>query len=158
MMQTRTMLLAALALSACGGADGVDTSAAARRPAEIGAVSRAAARDTLALRLHETRPGVVDSIVVSRGGRTVQTLVPEENHVLAATGAERLARIDLDFDGHTDLALLAEAGMANSRSHYWRWDPAAARFHPAGSHETLTPDSAARELRAFNRGGHGGRL
>ena len=167
-MRMKTMLIAALALSACGRADGADAdaSASAQAPAvaldsaaaDAGEASRSAAQDTLAFRLHETQPGVVDSIVVSRGGRAVQTLVPDENHVLPETGAERIARIDLDFDGHADLALLAEAGMANSRSHYWRWDPAAGRFHPAGSHETLTPDSAARELRAFNRGGHGGRL
>lgn len=162
------MLAASVATAACGGgADAAGGDAPPRAeaapadsaPAPVDVVaSGSAAQDTLAFRLHETQPGVVDSIVVTRGGRTVQTLVPGENHVLPETGAERISRLDLDFDGHADLALLAEVGMANSRSHYWRWDARAGRFHPAGSHETLSPDSAAREHTAFNRGGHGGRL
>ena len=163
-----SIVAATLVLAACGRAGGARGDAPAQAGAAPGDSASAepvpprgpaaVAQDTLAFRLHQTQPGVVDSIVVTRGGRRVQTLVPGENHVLPETGLERISRIDLDFDGHADLALLAEVGMANSRSYYWRWDPRAGRFQPAGSHETLSPDSAARELTAFNRGGHGGRL
>jgi hypothetical protein len=111
-----------------------------------------------AVTLHETQPGVVDSIVISADGRPVQTLRPRENHVLPETRAERLSTIDLDFDGYADLALLNMHAMANSSSEYWRFDPRTRRFVPAGEFQTLTPDSAAREHTHHNRGGHGGRL
>jgi hypothetical protein len=111
-----------------------------------------------AFALHQAQPGVVDSIVVSVDGRRVQTLRPGENQVLPEAQAERLSTLDLDFDGYADLALLSYVAMANSTSQYWRFDPAARRFVPAGELETLTPDSAARELTHFNRGGHGGRM
>jgi hypothetical protein len=108
--------------------------------------------------VHQEGPEVVDSIVVWVDGRRVQTLRPRENHVIADAETERLSTLDLDFDGYADLALLTMLAMANSTSEYWRFDPAARRFVPAGEFETLTPDSAARELTHYNRGGHGGRL
>ncbi|HVH13330.1 MAG TPA: hypothetical protein VM759_09775, partial [Longimicrobium sp.] len=111
-----------------------------------------------AFRLHEARPGTVDSITVIHGGRAVQTLRPVENHVPSEIEIERITRIDLDFDGHADLGFVTELAMANSTSEYWRMDPATGRFVPAGVHPTLRPDSAARELTSFERGGHAGRL
>jgi hypothetical protein len=110
--------------------------------------------------LHGGEPGVVDSIVVTAGGAHVQTLPTGENQLPpeTAAGVERLSTLDLDWDGHADLALLSGVGMANSRSLYWRFDPATRRFTEAGEFETLVPDSAAREHTTFNRGGHGGRL
>lgn len=112
-----------------------------------------------AFALHGAGAGVVDSIVVTADGRRVQTLVPGENLLPPdAAGVERLSTIDLDFDGYADLAFLSELGMASSRSQYWRYDRRTRRFSHAGEHETLVPDSAAREHTTFNRGGHGGRL
>lgn len=167
-MRRMRMMVLACALAACGGADGEDAQASARADSLPAAADSGAARtlpppadgaDTAyTFRVHESRPGTADSIVVMRGGRPVQTLEPSENHVLPETEAERISRIDLDFDGHADLAFVTELAMANSRSEYWRLDPAAGRFVPAGVHETLHSDSAARELTTFNRGGHGGRL
>jgi hypothetical protein len=169
------MMLGACALAACSRpepppahqtADAAADSAsppAAEAPAapqgEAGQVIRI--HPTLpphAFALHQAQPGVVDSIVVSVDGRRVQTLRPRENQVLPEAQAERLSTIDLDFDGYADLALLSYVAMANSRSEYWRFDPASHRFVPAGEFETLTPDSATRELTHFNRGGHGGRM
>ena len=168
-MRRMGMVLAACALAACGAGEGGDSADAraadAPPPAAAGAgsapdrsVSAPADTGAFAFRLHETQPGVVDSITVARAGRDVQTLRPPENHVLPEMGIERISRIDLDFDGHADLALLAEVGNANSRSAYWRLDPGTGRFADAGAHETLAVDSAARELTSMNRGGHGGRL
>lgn len=111
-----------------------------------------------AFTLHEGRPGVVDSIVVAVDGRRVQALRPGENEVPSHVEVERISAIDLDWDGHADLALLSEVGIASSRSQYWRRDPRTGRFSVAGEYETLTPDPAAREHTTFNRGGHGGRL
>lgn len=108
--------------------------------------------------LYEAEPGAVDSIVVFVEGRRVQALSPRDNLAPADANVERLSPIDLDWDGHADLALLGELAMANSRSQYWRYDPRTGRFVFAGEYETLSPDSAARELTTFNRGGHGGRL
>jgi hypothetical protein len=88
----------------------------------------------------------------------VQTLRPAENVVPEDAGLQRLSTIDLDYDGYADLALLSTVGMANSRSEYWRFDPRTRRFVNTGEMETLTPDSAAHEHTAFNRGGHAGRL
>lgn len=103
-------------------------------------------------------PGVVDSIIVTAAGQRVQTLVPAENLVPPDAGVERISTIDLDYDGYADLGLLGSQAMANSRSHYWRFDPQTRRFVDVGEFDTLTPDSAARELTSVNRGGHGGRL
>jgi hypothetical protein len=106
-----------------------------------------------------SRPETVDSIRVLRGGVPVQTLVPGENLVVGdIPPADRISTPDLDYDGHPDLALLAETAMANSRSEYWRFDARMSRFVPLGQWETLMPDSAAREWHSHNRGGHGGRL
>ncbi|HEX6909945.1 MAG TPA: hypothetical protein VF142_06110 [Longimicrobium sp.] len=162
-------MTAACLLAACGTADGGDARAAA--PDSAAVPSAAAPADSplattrtpaeasdWTFRPHGTRPGVVDSIVVTRGTRPVQALVPGENHVEPETGVERISRPDLDRDGHPDPAFVTELAMANSRSHYWRFDPASARFTDAGVRETLHPDSAARAWTTFNRGGHGGRL
>lgn len=102
-------------------------------------------------------PGRVDSIGVVRDadGARVQTLAVLWNHALPA-GLPRLSAIDLDFDGHADLGMVAAVGAANSSSDYWRYDPAAGRFAALGSHSTFTADSAARELRTLERGGHAG--
>jgi hypothetical protein len=171
------MVLAACAMAACSAAD----EAPARRtadaapdsaPAPAAAAEPASAPDggagqtvrihpTLppnAFALHQSEPGVVDSIVVTAGGQRVQTLRPAENVVPEDAGLQRLSTIDLDYDGYADLALLSTVGMANSRSEYWRFDPGTRRFANAGEMETLTPDSAAHEHTAFNRGGHAGRL
>lgn len=167
-MRATWTLLAACALAACGGADGDTARAAApadtapsivRTDTDSAAARTRAAGDTAyAFRLHEARTGVVDSITVTRGGRPVQTLVPEENMLDAAMGVERVTRPDLDWDGHADLGFVTELSMAGSRSQYWHLDPATGRFQPAGTYETLQPDSAAREWHTFNRGGHAGRL
>lgn len=179
MMRRMGMLLAVTALAACGGADTDDARPAAPavaaadsapvRPATADAVPAADSgagkgvhiHPTLpphAFALHGGEPGVVDSIVVTAGGRRVQTLRPRENLVPPDARLERVSTIDLDFDGYADLALLSTLGMANSRSEYWRFDPRMRRFVPAGEFETLAPDSAAREHTTFNRGGHAGRL
>jgi hypothetical protein len=174
-MRKKWMMLGACALAACSRAEQPParqtaeaapdsaipqaTEAPAAAPADDGTGIRI--HPTLpphAVALHEGEPGVVDSIVVSVDGRPVQTLRPVENVVPPDRGLERLSTIDLDFDGYADLALLSTIGMANSRSEYWRFDPAARRFVAAGEHETLMPDSAAREHTTYNRGGHAGRL
>jgi hypothetical protein len=168
------MMLGACALAACSRAEpppartaDAATDSASAPQADTAAVHQSGAGTMIrihpalpphAVTLHEATPGVVDSIVVSVDGRHVQTLRPRENQVLPEAQAERLSTIDLDFDGYADLALLSYVAMANSRSEYWRFDPAARRFISAGEFETLTPDSAARELTHFNRGGHGGRM
>lgn len=168
---------AAYALAACSGAEPAeDRQAEDASAAESGssAASAEAARaggagDTVRIHptlpphgfaLHEGQPGLVDSIVVTAGGARVQTLHTAENLLPpgAAAGVERLSTVDVDWDGYADLALLSGVAMANSRSQYWRFDPATRRFTAAGEFETLVPDSAAREHTSFNRGGHGGRL
>lgn len=98
----------------------------------------------------------VDSIVVRRGCDPVQALSPGENWLLPDSTAPRLSMVDVDFDGHGDLAFVANQGMANSNSEYWRFDPAAGRFEPLGAFVTFEPDSARRELVTHNRGGHAG--
>lgn len=165
----------ACALAACSGAGDAapaaradSTSAAQGAPAAVEATRSGGAGDTV--RIHPTlppygfalhpgaEPGVVDSIVVTSAGRRVQTLVPGENLVPPDAGVERLSTIDLDYDGYADLALLGMLAMANSRSQYWRFDPRTRSFADIGEFDTLTPDSAARELTSVNRGGHGGRM
>lgn len=106
----------------------------------------------------EDRAGVVDSIVVRRGCARVQALVPGENEVPPQMEIDRLSLVDLDFDGHGDLAFVALMGMANSTSEYWRFDPAAGRFVPLGPFDTFEVDSARRELKTYVRGGHAGLL
>jgi hypothetical protein len=168
------MMLGACALAACSRAeqpparqtaDAAPDSAApqaaeapAAAPADGAGIRIHPTLPLHAVALHEGEPGVVDSIVVAMDGRPVQTLRPVENQVPPDAGLQRLSTIDLDFDGYADLALLSTLGMANSRSEYWRFDPAARRFVAAGEHDTLTPDSAAREHTTYNRGGHAGRL
>jgi hypothetical protein len=163
------MMLGACALAACGGADAEQARAAAPAdtapsmvrvdsPAKVVRASTVASDSGYVFRPHGSRPGVVDSITVAYGGRPVQTLVPEENQVDPEMGIERITRPDLDWDGHADLGFVTELSMAGSRSQYWRLDPATRRFTPAGTYETLQPDSAAREWHTFIRGGHAGRL
>jgi hypothetical protein len=160
------MAAAACALAACGSGggdaraadsagDGADSAAARGGTADVGS----AAGDTAyTFRLHETRPGTADSITVARGGRVVQTLLVSENHVPPETGVARIARVDLDFDGYADVGFVTELSMAGSRSEYWRLEPRTGHFDHAGVYETLQPDSAARELTTYIRGGHAGRL
>lgn len=174
-MRKRWMMLGACALAACSRAeqpparqtaDSAPDSALAPRAEAPAAVPADDGTGILihptlpphGVALHEGEPGVVDSIVVAVDGRPVQTLRPVENQVPPDAGLQRLSTIDLDYDGYADLALLGTLGMANTRSEYWRFDPAARRFVAAGEHETLTPDSAAREHTTYNRGGHAGRL
>lgn len=164
------MTLAACALAACGSEDGETARAPEAAPADTAPfivrtdsaetnVRAMAGNDAeFGFRAHERRPGIVDSITVTRGGRSVQTLVPGENEVPAEMEIERIAHPDLDWDGHADLGLVTELSMAGSRSEYWRLDPASGRFTSAGTYETLQPDSAARGWHTFNRGGHAGRL
>lgn len=165
-MRTMWMAAAVCALAACGSggggartadsaADGAD-SAAAR--GDTASAPAGLADTAFAFRLHETRPGTADSITVTRGGRVVQALLVSENHVPPGAGVERIARIDLDFDGHADVGFVTELSMAGSRSEYWRLEPGTGEFSHAGVYETLQPDSAARELTAYIRGGHAGRL
>lgn len=159
-------MLAALALAACGTAAKDDAAAAdARPPAQAAPAepANAAARPAESgsghdFRLHETQPGVVDSISVVSEGRVLQVLRPSENLVQPETGVQRISRIDLDYDGTPDVGFVTELGMANSRSEYWRMDPRTGRFEHVGVFETLQPDSAAREHTTHNRGGHAGRL
>lgn len=174
-MRMRWMMLGACALAACSRAEQPPARQTADAPPDSAipqatkAPAAARAADGTGIRIHPTlpphavalhggEPGVVDSLVVSVDGRPVQTLRPVENVVPPDAGLQRLSTIDLDYDGYADLALLSTIGMANSRSEYWRFDPAARRFVAAGEHETLMPDSAAREHTTYNRGGHAGRL
>ncbi|HST59105.1 MAG TPA: hypothetical protein VLK84_10460 [Longimicrobium sp.] len=165
-MRRTWMVAAACALAACGSgpgggadaraADDVADSAAAR--GDTAAAGSAAADTAMTFRLHETQPGTADSITVTRGGRVVQALLVSENHVPPESRVERIHRIDLDFDGTADVGFVTELSMAGSRSEYWRLDPRTGRLDHAGVYETLQPDSAARELTTYIRGGHAGRL
>lgn len=174
-------LLVAL-LAGCGGSESPDRSAstadsasatttAAAAPADSPAADCPAAPGETAMRMRAGGPEyrfrivpsaapdgerAVDSIVVRRGCDAVQTLAPGENWLLPDETAPRLSVVDVDFDGHGDLAFVANQGMANSTSEYWRFDPAAGRFEPLGAFVTFEPDSARRELVTHNRGGHAG--
>ncbi len=162
------MAAAAFVLAACGSGGGdADVSVADSVPAvadsspargDGGAAGPAAGDTAFTFRLHETGPGTADSITVTRGGRVVQTLLVSENHVPPESGVERIHRTDLDFDGFADVGFVTELSMAGSRSEYWRLDPRTGRLDHAGVYETLQPDSAARELTTYIRGGHAGRL
>ena len=169
-------------LAGCGGSESPDRSAyppesASPPPATAAAPADSAARDCpaepgeMAMRTRADGPEyrfrivpsaspdgdrAVDSIVVRRGCEAVQTLTPGENWLLPDETAPRLSMVDVDFDGHGDLAFLAYQGMANSNSEYWRFDPAAGRFQPLGDFETFQPDSTRRELVNHSRGGHAG--
>ena len=175
MMRTMGMVAAACALAACSSPEQAPPRQADAAPAAVDGAPARQVDSTVsqsgagqAIRIHPTLPPhgftlhtretAVDSIVVSVEGRPVQTLKPGENQLPPGTEMERLSTIDLDFDGYADLAFLSYVAMANTRSEYWRYDPAARRFVHAGEFETLTPDSAAREHATFNRGGHGGRM
>jgi hypothetical protein len=168
-MRMMALLLAACAVAACGARDGDANATDDGRPAASaaeasadsaagGGADAAAGQGAHAFRLHETQSGVVDSITVTQGGRVVQVLLPSENQVPPETEVERIARTDLDFDGHADLGFVTELSMAGSRSEYWRLDPASGRFSHAGVFETLQADSAAREHTTHVRGGYAGRL
>jgi hypothetical protein len=168
-MRGAWMMVAACALAACGGSEQADARAAAPAdtapsmvrvdsPAQVVRAPTEADDLSWIFRTHGSRQGVIDSITVTYGGRPVQTLVPEENLTVPDREIERITRPDLDWDGHADLGLVTELSMAGSRSQYWRLDPATQRFIPAGTYETLQPDSAAREWHTFIRGGHTGRL
>ena len=168
-MRMMRIAAAALALAACGAAEGTDARGAMPSAAEVAVLDADASESAAAMdaapadtsfpfRLHESRPGSVDSITVTRGGRAVQTLRPSENEVPAHAELDRISRVDLDYDGHADLAFVTELSMAGSRSQYWRWNPRTGRFASAGVYETLQPDSAARGFTTHIRGGHGGRL
>ncbi len=174
-------LLAAL-LAGCGGSESPDRSASPSRSDSVSATTAAAPADPpatdcpaapgeMTMRMRADGPEyrfrivptaspdgdrAVDSIVVRRGCRTMQTLAPGENWLLPDETAPRLSMVDVDFDGHGDLAFLAVQGMANSTSEYWRFDPASGRFEPLGAFDTFEPDSARRELVTHNRGGHAG--
>ncbi len=158
MMRRMLVLAAAVALAACGAADGGDA-----RPAAPAArtTTDAAARDTggFDFVLHETEAGVVDSVLVTRAGRPVQTLVPSERLVAPYASDDRTYRVDLDFDGHQDFGLvtLVPAGP-NLRYDYWRFDPAAGRFRYVGNYNLLEPDSDTRTLLVHTRDGHAGHL
>jgi hypothetical protein len=157
-MRSVWMLATTGALAACGPADGGDA-----RPAPPAArtTPAAAARDTGGFEfvLHETEAGVVDSVLVTRAGRPVQTLVPSERLVAPYASDDRTHRVDLDFDGHVDFGLvtLVPAGP-NLRYDYWRFDPAAGRFRYVGNYNWVEPDSATRSLHVHTRDGHAGRL
>lgn len=160
MIRWMAAVAAACAVSACSaGRDAPEQESRAREEVrQVAALPAAEQAQALEFQLHQGEPGVVDSIAVLRGGRELQTLRPGENLLPTGVEVERLSRIDLDFDGHADLAFLSTLAMANSRSRYWRFDPRTGRFHDAGEFDTLAPDSAAGELTTFNRGGHAGRL
>ncbi|HEX6036499.1 hypothetical protein [Longimicrobium sp.] len=168
-MRRTWMMAAACALAACRSDEGETARAAAPADtapfmvrvdsaAPIVRAGTAADAADYVFRPYGHGRGVTDSIVVLRDGRPVQTLVPGDNEVDPELGIERVARPDLDWDGHVDLGYVTELGMAGSRSVYWRFDPATGRLTPAGTYETLQPDSARREWHTFNRGGHAGRL
>jgi len=175
--------LLVLMLGGCGGSESPDrtgsvsasvdsaATSTAAAPADPGARECPAAPGEMAMRVRADGPEyrfrivpaasadgdrAVDSIVVRRGCETMQTLAPGESFLLPSETAPRLSMVDVDFDGHGDLAFLSYQGMANSTSEYWRFDPASGRFEPLGAFETFQPDSARRELVTRNRGGHAG--
>lgn len=166
MMHGMRVLLAAAALAACGTADEDAAAPSARAAVAVApAVATDAARervdsvavDGFVLVLHRVPAGQVDSVFVTRAGRRMQTLVPsrlQEGAVLD----DPTYRIDLDFDGHTDFALVTLVPAApNPAYDYWRYDPAAGRFRYVGEYERFDPDSATRTLATHARGGHAGR-
>jgi hypothetical protein len=181
---SRSAALLALLLAACGSADerpsaAADSAAVAPPPPAVASADADTAScppepgDTV-MRVRADGPeyrfrifarpdegesaGGVDSIVVRRGCARVQALVPAEDEIPPEMEIDRLSLVDLDFDGHGDLAFVSLMGMANSISEYWRFDPASGRFVPLGSFATFEVDSARRELKTYVRGGHAGLL
>jgi len=151
----------ACALAACGTAERDDAPAAsssyAPDTAQEGPKSIVHSADGFDFVLHRVGAGQVDSVFVTRAGRRVQTLVPsrlQEGAVLD----DPTYRIDLDFDGHLDFALVTLVPAAPNPSYdYWRYDPAAGRFRYLGEYEMFDPDSAGRTLGAHAREGYAGR-
>lgn len=157
----RWMALAA-ALAACSGEERPSTenaTVAAASP-DARAAADSTARDTaFTFALYRTGEGEVDSVLVTRGGRRVQALLPSERIPVPLDDDERMHRVDLDFDGYRDFGLMTLLPAApNPAYDYWRFDPAADEFRYVGNYGMLEPDSAARVMTTHNRGGHAGRL
>jgi hypothetical protein len=159
-MQRLWVLAATGALAACQAAEQDDARATAPATADsarTGPKSAVRGTDGFDFVLHRVAEGQVDSVFVTRGGRRVQTLVPsrlQEGAILD----DPTYRIDIDFDGHLDFALVTLVPAApNPAYDYWRYDPAADRFRYVGEYEMFEPDSTARTLDAHARGGHAGR-
>jgi hypothetical protein len=104
--------------------------------------------------------GAVAAIRVRpQGGGDGQLLPVEEDQAHGLVPDElRISVQDIDFDGYGDLAFLTGSAQANTSSDYWRFDPRTRRFVPLGTFQTLSVDSAARELTSYQRGGRGGLL
>lgn len=160
------MLAAALALAACEAAE-QDRDARAAAPSTADSASRS---DTMAggwrtvvrgsdgfhFVLHRNAEKQVDSVFVTRAGRRVQALVPSQLEL--AILRDPTYRIDLDFDGHLDFALVTLVPASpNAMYDYWRYDPAADRFRYVGEHERFEPNSTTRTLGTHARLGAAGR-
>lgn len=160
-------LLASIVLGACQAAEEMD----ARADALSSPPAAASAADTTPdgrktvvrgtdgfdFMLHRVPEGQVDSVFVTRAGQRVQVLVPSTLQVGTILD-DPTYRIDMDFDGHLDFALMTLLPAGPNESYdFWRYDPAAGRFRYVGEYPRLEPDSAARRLGVHQRGGYAGR-
>ncbi|HEX6371990.1 MAG TPA: hypothetical protein VF006_23905 [Longimicrobium sp.] len=170
-MRRMTMLAAAIALAACGTAEredarAADASALVAPKADPAAADttpggrRKAVRGTDGLEFIFHRSPVteaVDSVAVLRAGLRVQTLVPSRIEEVTPL-RDPTWRIDLDFDGYLDFALVTLVPASpNPMYDYWRYDAAAGRFRYVGEYEMFDPDSTSRTLYTHARLGHAGR-
>jgi hypothetical protein len=65
---------------------------------------------------------------------------------------------DIDFDGHGDLLLATERGVANTFADYWLFSAQTAQFSRLGNFPLLKVDPEKKQLSSFERGGAGGNL
>lgn len=103
---------------------------------------------------------LVKAIVLKRADNPSwsQRLVVPEMTPVEPGGMLFFGVTDVDFDGHGDLLLATDRGVANTLADYWLFSPQTAEFSRLGNFPLLKVHPEKKQLSSFERGGAGGNL
>ena len=125
--------------------------------------TRASASLPLALLPFRNADGRVDSIQVLRGGRPVQTILPDADADTPPFSGYDVDTVDVNFDGFPDVYHQVVWGATgNAAFTWWLFDSDSGRFVPSPEFSqaiggfTLYP--ARREITVRSNGGHAGAI
>jgi len=151
----RIALVGMVLLSSCGSSIGVENKAAkvedcyfeqSTAPICVFNVGKNAIRVLLkTMPLSDDEIALTDARVSDNGKEYTLKLSPDVSMIKGDTGI--ISITDVNFDGHTDMAISTSFGVANQYFDYWIFDAKKSSYQKVGNYPKFQIDTSTKTLR-----------
>ena len=103
---------------------------------------------------------IIEELKLARGDKPgwMQSLSVHAMEPIKKSQKFFIGTADINFDGHDDLYLVTNRGVANSYADYWVFNPVKQIFDYKGNFPMLSIDTKKHLISSYERGGDGGMI